>query len=77
MSLQQELQLLQRVTPGIRHIFLPLEEVLREDFLPSLLGGPKEEVDEALHKSTTWGIQRAVLWILDPTQTASDNFETS
>ena len=38
-SLQQEWAFLQRVTPGIKYVFVLLEKALRETFLPALFEG--------------------------------------
>ena len=43
-SLQQEWAFLQRVTPGVGEAFGPVEEALREIFVPSLFKGLKEGV---------------------------------
>ena len=56
MALQKEWKFLQSITPGIGPLFAPLEEFLREDFLPYLLGGPKEEVPDPRRNRNTWGV---------------------
>ena len=77
MSLQQEWQFVQHVTPGVGPLFLSLEEEFRDEFLPSLLCIRTEEVTDCLHKRITWDMKRAGIGIPDPTHTAPTNFETS
>ena len=45
-SLQQEWAFVQRVTPGVREAFVPVEEALREIFVPALFEGLREGVVE-------------------------------
>ena len=42
----------------------------QDKFLPDLLGGMKEKVSDLLCNSITWGVNRAGVWIPDPTQTS-------
>ena len=44
--LQQEWAFVQRVTPGVREAFVPVEEALREIFVPALFEGLREGVVE-------------------------------
>ena len=45
-SLQQEWQHLQRTTPGVGHLFAPVEKSITKRFLPALLSLPVEAVKE-------------------------------
>ena len=45
---QQEWQFVLRVTPGVVPLFAPLGEASRDAFLPDLLGGRREEVNDSL-----------------------------
>ena len=67
----------QHVTPGVGLLFAPLEATLREEFLRDLFGGNREDVTESLYICIAWGVNRALICILDPTQTAPANFYTS
>ena len=43
-SLQQACAFVQRITPGVREDFCPVEEALQKSFLPALFQGCKDEV---------------------------------
>ena len=58
-SLQQEWAFLQRVTPGVGEAFGPVEEALREIFVPALFKGLKEGVPE--HENTRLPLKQAGL----------------
>ena len=75
MSLHQEWNFVQHITPGVRSLFTTLEAALRDDFLPALIGGRREEVTDSLRKRITWGVERKGIGIPYPTQTAPENFE--
>ena len=77
MPLQQECQYLQIVTSGIGPLFALLKESVIEYSPPPLVEGPKEEVNDALHKITNWVVKRAGIGIPDPTQTIFANFDVS
>jgi hypothetical protein len=74
MSLQQEWQYLQRVVPGCGAAFQPIEDALRDDFIPALLQGDKSETQREL---TSLAVRHAGLGLPDPTSTAQANFSTS
>ena len=40
----------QRASPSVGPLFAPLEVILRDNFLPDLLGGRIEDVYDSLHK---------------------------
>ena len=75
-SLQQEWNFVQRVTPGIGTIFASLDASLRYDFFPDMLGERIEEITDFLHKQITWAVKQAGIGIPDPNQTVPTNFET-
>ena len=56
-SLQQEWEFMQRVTPGIGDVFVPVEKALRKTLLPELFEGLGEGAPERGHltASTTGG----------------------
>ena len=68
-SLQSEWQYLQRSTPGISHLFQPLEDVIQNEFLPALLGGTAEEA-KRLRKQLALPVKLGGLAILDPCESA-------
>ena len=74
-SLQQELDFVQRVTPGVGESFCPVEEALREIFVPSLFKGLREGLPE--RKNTRLPVKQAGLDLPDPVQTAPENWTTS
>ena len=68
-SLQSEWQFLQRVTPDVGEAFAPVEEAIRESFLPALLG-EEGAVSEDLRTLASWGTHRAGIGVPDPQKTA-------
>ena len=70
-SLQQEWDFVQRVTPGVGEEFGPVEEALREIFVPALFRGLKEGVPA--RESTRLTVNQAGLDLPDPVQTAPEN----
>ena len=74
-SLQQEWAFVQRVTPGVGAAFSPVEEALREVFLPALF----RELTEGLptRENTRLPIKQAGLAIPDPVLTAPENWTAS
>lgn len=75
-SLQSEWLYLQRVLPECGEAFAPLEQTIRERFLPALVG-EKDAPGEALRLLTRLGVKSAGLGILDPTLTAETNHASS
>ena len=66
---------MQRVTPGIRDAFVPVEEVMRETFLPALFqglgeGAPVRGVNCLL-------VKKAGLALPELTKTSPQNWTTS
>ena len=45
-SLQQEWQIVQHMTPSVGTLYSPLEAVFRDDFLLTLLGGRREDITD-------------------------------
>ena len=74
MSLQQEWQYLQRVVPGSGASFQPIEDALRDVFIPALLQGAPAKTQREL---TSPAVRHAGLGIPDPTSTAEANYTTS
>ena len=74
MSLQQEWQYFQRVVPGCGAAFQPIEDALRDVFIPALLQGAPAETQREL---TSLAVRHAGLGIPDPTCTAEANYSTS
>ena len=71
-SLQQEWAFVQRVTPGVRDSFDPLEDALKETFVPALFKGLQEGVPE--RGVTRLPVKQAGLDLPNPTQTAPENW---
>lgn len=74
MSLQQEWQYLQRVVPGCGAAFQPIEDAIRDVFIPALLQGLPDETQREL---TSLSVRHAGLGLPDPTSTAQGNYATS
>ena len=74
-SLQQEWAFVQRVTPGVGETFGPVEETLREIFVPALFIGLKEGVPA--RKNTRLPVKQTDLALPDPVQTAPENWTAS
>ena len=74
-SLQKEWDFVQRVTLGVRDAFGPVEEALREIFVPALYEGLMEGVPEREINRLT--VKQAGLALPDPTQTAPENWSAS
>ena len=73
--LQQEWAFVQRVTPGVRDSFGPVEEALKETFVPALFEGLRDGVPE--RGVTSLHVKQTGLALPDPYQTASDNWTAS
>ena len=74
-SCQQEWAFLQRVTPGVGAAFGPVEEALREVFLPALFRGLTEGLPT--RENTRLPVNQVGLAIMDPVLTAPDNWTES
>ena len=70
-SLQHEWAFVQRVTPGIRDSFRPVEEALRETFFLALLQGLGEGAPG--RGVTRLPVKQAGLALPDPENTAPEN----
>ena len=55
---------MQRVTPGVGAAFVPVEEALREVFVPALFQGLTEEIPP--RENSCLPVKQAGLAILDP-----------
>ena len=66
---------MQRVTPGVGEAFGPVEEALREIFVPALYEGLREGVTE--RGITPLLLKQAGMALSDPTQTAPENWTAS
>ena len=66
---------MQRVTPGVGGAFVPVEEALREIFVPALFEGLREGVPE--RENTGLLVKQAGLDLPNPIQTAPENWRTS
>ena len=62
---------MQRVTPRVGDAFVPVEEALREIFVPALYAGLREGVPE--RGITRLPVNKAGLALSNPTQTAPKN----
>ena len=74
-SLQKEWDFVQRVTPGVGDAFGPVEEALREIFVPALYEGLRGGVPE--RDITHLPVKQAGLALPDPTQMAPENWKAS
>ena len=74
-SLQQEWAFLQRVTPGVGDAFGPVEEALREIFVPALYEGLREGVQQ--RDITRLPVKQVGLALTDPTQNPPENWTAS
>ena len=66
---------MQRVTPGVGGVFYPVEEALREVFVPALFQGLKEGLPT--RENTCLPAKQAGLAIPDPVKTAPENWTAS
>ena len=66
---------MQRVTPGVGDAFGPVEEALKEIFVPALYKGLREGVSE--QGITRLPVKHVGLDLPDPTQTAPENWTAS
>ena len=66
---------MQRVTPGVGDAFGPVEEALKEIFVPALYEGLRKGVPK--QGITCLPIKQAGLALPDPPQTASENWTAS
>ena len=66
---------MQRVTPGVGEAFGPVEEALREIFVPALFRGLSEGLPK--RENTRLPVKQAGLALTDPVQTAPENCTAS
>ena len=69
--LQAEWQYMQRVVADTAMFFAPVENAIRKDFLPALLGIPAGEIDGDLRLLLSHGVKMAGLGIRNPVDTAA------
>ena len=74
-SLQQEWSFVQMGTPGVGEAFGPVEEALREIFVPALFEGLREGVPK--REITRLPVKQAGLALPDPIQTAPEKWTAS
>ena len=74
-SLQQNWAFVQRVTPGVGEALGPVEEDLREIFVPDLFRGLLEGLPK--RENTCLPVKQAYLVLPDPVQTAPKNWTAS
>ena len=67
---QAEWQYVQRVVANIGHYFEPLEEVIRNELIPALLGLKAGELDQDLRQTLTHSVKTGGLGIQNPLDTA-------
>ena len=73
--LQQEWDFVQRVTPGVGDSFGPVEEELKETFVPELFKGLWKGVPE--REVTCQPVKQAGLALPEPSQKAPENWAAS
>ena len=78
-SLQAEWIYIQRILPGIGHLFAPLEEAIADVFIPALLGTVTiDPSDRSLYRDIfALPVRKCGLAIMDPTKTADAAFKAS
>ena len=72
-----EWQYVQRVIPGVERAFDPLEKMIRQTFLPALIGIPANEIDANYRDLLTHSVKLDGIAIRNPTETPAYNIKTS
>ena len=75
--LQNEWQYVQRVVAGIGVLFAPLESMIREHFLPSLIGIPACKIDGDYHTLLSHSVKTGGLAVRNPLERAEYVRDTS
>lgn len=75
--MQHEWQYIQRVIPGIENEFGPLQEAIRNHFIPALTGRPDLPADSPVSLLAHLPVRCSGLGIMDPTKTATKNYKAS
>ena len=75
--LQNEWQYVQRVVAGIGFLFAPLERMIRDHFLPSLLGIPACEIDGEYRTLLSHSVKTGGMAVRNPLETAEFVHDTS
>jgi len=75
-SLQQEWLFVQRVVPGIRDAFTPIEEVIAEEFIPALVGDPSANC-RLLRRLMVLPGKRGGMGLPNPVLTADPSYSAS
>ena len=65
---------MQRTIPGISHYFEPLEEAIREKFIPAVVGKKLNDID---HRVIAQPVRFGGLGILNPVSTADLQYKSS
>ena len=68
--LQNQWQYVQRVTADTATMFAPLEEAIRRELIPALLGTTTEEIDGELRQVLTHSVKKGGMAIRNPVDTA-------
>ena len=68
---------MQRVLTDVGRAFDPLERIIRETFLPALIGIPANEIDGDYRDLLTHSVKLGRISIRNPTETSAYNIETS
>lgn len=76
-SLQVEWTYLQRVVPSVSDQFGPVEDALREAFLPALFGEDSPDTTDALRDLICFPVRFAGLGVPDPVASAEQHFRNS
>ena len=64
----------QRTIPGIRHLFIPLEEAIKEKLIPAIIG---RKISDVERKIFAVPVRMGGMNILNPVETAETEYESS
>ena len=64
----------QRTIPGIRHLFIPLEEAIKEKLIPAIIG---RKISHVERKIFALPVRMGGMNILNPVETADTEYESS
>ena len=59
----QEWQSVQKITPGVGNLFLPMESALSDNFIPALFGRRREVITDSIGNQITWGVNQVGIGI--------------
>ena len=74
--LQNEWQYVQRVVAGIGALFAPLERMIRDHFLPSLISIPACEIDGEYRILLSYSVKTGGFAVRNPLETAEYILDT-